>query len=325
MFKRICTIAAFVAIGCSAESDDFDYDIDGAEQGLDQDDREIVENLVEAGFPVDYIQIVDGLVYVGSDAVVTLEASREMVGAATRGGERFDPEVDSERFRHYRTNNLLSPSISVICIDGSDFNSNSTLSAALNNAIANYNAEGLSFTMVRTNGSNSGCDAEIIADRVGGFQASAGFPSGGQPYFEINVGSSLANSYGLAITTHVVTHELGHTIGFRHTDFFNRAISCGTGGNEGSGGVGAVYIPGTPTGASFNGSVMNSCFNGGSNGNWTADDEIALQALYGGGGGGPANPNSCVETASCGSQAPGGCWCDAQCVSFGDCCSDGPC
>ncbi len=32
------------------------------------------------------------------------------------------------------------------------------------------------------------------------------------------------------------------------------------------------------------------------------------------------NPNSC--SGNCGSQAPGGCWCDSACASFGDCCSD---
>ncbi|ANM29526.1 hypothetical protein ABI59_07930 [Acidobacteria bacterium Mor1] len=36
--------------------------------------------------------------------------------------------------------------------------------------------------------------------------------------------------------------------------------------------------------------------------------------------GGGSNPDSCV--GNCGSQAPGGCWCDSQCASFGDCCSD---
>lgn len=33
-----------------------------------------------------------------------------------------------------------------------------------------------------------------------------------------------------------------------------------------------------------------------------------------------SNPNSC--SGICGSQAPGGCWCDDACVRFGDCCSD---
>jgi hypothetical protein len=32
------------------------------------------------------------------------------------------------------------------------------------------------------------------------------------------------------------------------------------------------------------------------------------------------DPNSCV--GNCGGQAPGGCWCDSSCASYGDCCSD---
>ncbi len=35
--------------------------------------------------------------------------------------------------------------------------------------------------------------------------------------------------------------------------------------------------------------------------------------------------NSCQQTNSCGGKAPGGCWCDSFCTSYGDCCSDGPC
>ena len=38
------------------------------------------------------------------------------------------------------------------------------------------------------------------------------------------------------------------------------------------------------------------------------------------GSGGGGGPNSCV--GNCGGQASGGCWCDSQCASFGDCCSD---
>jgi subtilisin family serine protease len=44
--------------------------------------------------------------------------------------------------------------------------------------------------------------------------------------------------------------------------------------------------------------------------------------------GGPPPPpptNSCVQNATCGGQAPAGCWCDAACTGFGDCCPDGPC
>ncbi len=39
-----------------------------------------------------------------------------------------------------------------------------------------------------------------------------------------------------------------------------------------------------------------------------------------GGNGGDDDPDSCV--GHCDGQAPGGCWCDSQCIGFGDCCDD---
>ena len=68
---------------------------------------------------------------------------------------------------------------------------------------------------------------------------------------------------------------------FRHSDFFNRSISCGGAAtNEGNGGVGAILIPGTPSGATVGGSIMNSCFRQNENGNFTASDRTALTTLY---------------------------------------------
>lgn len=46
--------------------------------GAPQAPREIVGNLLEAGFPADDIMVVDGKVYVGRDAEGTLAASREV-------------------------------------------------------------------------------------------------------------------------------------------------------------------------------------------------------------------------------------------------------
>jgi hypothetical protein len=229
------------------------------------ENQEIVSNLVQAGFPADDIQIVDGLVYVGNDAHVTAEAAREMVQAPA-GQEQ------------YRTTNLMS-GITKICINPtSGFNSYSRLSAGLDAAIANYNSLGLSFTMVR--GPATGCSANITATTMSGAGGSAGFPSGGKPYGTINIGTGL-QSYSAGVNKHVISHELGHCIGFRHSDYYNRAISCGgSASNEGTAGVGAILIPGTPSTAVSGGSVMNSCFSSSSTGNWTSSDITALDYLY---------------------------------------------
>ena len=144
-------------------------------------------------------------------------------------------------------------------------------------AIANYNALPLVFDFAR--GPTTGCSANITAATTSGAGGSAGFPSGGSPYGQINIGTG-TTSYGVNVVEHVITHELGHTIGFRHSDYYNRAISCGSGGNEGSAGVGAILIPGTPSTATVGGSIMNSCFRSSETGEFTSTDVTALNYLY---------------------------------------------
>jgi Dual-action HEIGH metallo-peptidase len=229
------------------------------------DTQEIVDNLVQAGFPTNDIQVVDGAVYVGRDAQVSLEASREML------------ETDGSSAEQYRTNNLVSSSKTKICVNPSSaFTGN--FSTGLNNALANYTNLSLTFDMVR--GPTSGCSANISAViQAGLVGGSSGFPSGGNPYGQIIIGGGLS-AYSVDVIEHVITHELGHTIGFRHSDYYNRAISCGSGGNEGSAGIGAVLVPGTPGTAVVGGSIMNSCFRSTENGEFTSSDLTALNYLY---------------------------------------------
>ena len=258
MFTRAIVFAvtcSALTFGCSTERDSA------------EDTQEIIDNLVQAGFPADDIMVSEGVVYVGRDAAVSLAASREML------------ETDRSTQEQYRTTNLVSTATRVICVNGAAFTG--TFSTALNNAIANYNGRALSFTMRRTTGSTTGCNATITARVSGGTGGSSGFPSGGRPFNTINIGSGLRTGFSVATVTHVMTHELGHTIGFRHSDFFNRSISCGGAAtNEGNGGVGAILIPGTPSGATVGGSIMNSCFRQNETGRFTASDITALNALY---------------------------------------------
>jgi hypothetical protein len=241
----------------------------GTDQPSDSSDdtQEIIDNLVQVGYPVTDIQVVDGKVYAGHDAEVSLAASREMLG-----GDHGDEQ--------YRTSNLVGTNITNICVNGAAFTGK--FSTALTNAIANYNNLGLRWRMTRTSGSTTGCSATITARLTSGTGGVSGFPSGGRPFNAINIGTGLQSSqFPTATVTHVITHELGHTIGFRHSDFFNRSISCGGAAtNEGDGGVGAILIPGTPSGATVGGSIMNSCFRQNETGRFTSSDVTALNALY---------------------------------------------
>jgi hypothetical protein len=268
MLKKLCVVSAFVLLGCSGESED----IETIER--EDDVLEIVDNLVDAGYPESEIEVKDdGRVFVGGDAHVTLQASREMIGLTSDGHDHGD------EFRQYRTTNLVGAGIDTICINGAA--ATGGMSTSLDNAIANYNALPLQFDFLRVgNGGNGACDATITMSVKGSAGGMSGFPSGGLPYNKMQVGKTTVN-YGIPVATHVIEHEIGHTIGFRHTDYYNRAISCGgSASNEGDGGVGAILIPGTPNNAVFDGSVYNSCFHGGSTGVFTNTDVTALNALY---------------------------------------------
>jgi hypothetical protein len=242
-----------LAFGCSAEQTPAD------------ETQEIVDNLVQAGFLADDIMVVDGDVFVGRDAHVTLEASREMLETGASSAEQ------------YRTTNLVSGKTKICINPTATFNSYSRLSAGLTAAIANYNALPLVWDMAR--GPTTGCSANITATVMSGVGGSAGFPSGGNPYGTINIGTGL-QSYSAGVNEHVISHELGHTVGFRHSDYYTRTISCGSGGNEGTAGVGAILISGTPSTAVVGGSIMNSCFRSTETGNFTSSDVTALNALY---------------------------------------------
>jgi hypothetical protein len=150
--------------------------------------------------------------------------------------------------------------------------------AALDEAIARYNGEKLSITFRRVNGS-----ANInIVKGSGNYLASAGFPySNGDPYNQVKVNSAfLGNNPNQSYLATILAHEIGHCIGFRHTDYMDRSTSCGGQyANEGASTIGAIHIPGTPTTADAN-SWMLACIGTGVNRPFNANDKTALNYLY---------------------------------------------
>src|SRR5881628_2324744 len=105
----VLAVCGALTFGCSAEIRDSEVDT-----------NEIISNLMQAGFPQDDIMVVDGVVYVGRDAEVSLQASREML------------EVPPSFYEQYRTTNLVSRSLATICVNGAAFTG--SFSTALNNA-----------------------------------------------------------------------------------------------------------------------------------------------------------------------------------------------
>ena len=179
----------------------------------------------------------------------------------------------------YRTNNLVTGLPRVITVSLSGRNITDLLEDGVEAAVARYNSEGLGLTFQYVGRTGNGT-INISVVNTGQYIASAGFPSGGNPYGTIKYARNFTSGYSVGFVTTVVAHEMGHCIGFRHTDYMNRAYSCGgSGGNEGSGSVGAVHIPGTPTGPD-SGSWMLACLSATTNRPFNNNDKTALNYLY---------------------------------------------
>jgi hypothetical protein len=186
----------------------------------------------------------------------------------------------------YRTTNLVTPGTGrVYSILVSNLTTPYVQGTDL--AISRYNALGLKISFKRITSGTA--DITILGFNQrprGGYitLGSSGFPSGGAPYNTIKM-----NTNSLAYGTNpdvnyvgsVIQHELGHCFGMRHTDYYDRSISCGgTTSNEGASTIGAILIPGTPaTATNAAGSWMLACSNGGDR-TFNSDDVIGLNYLY---------------------------------------------
>ena len=153
---------------------------------------------------------------------------------------------------------------------------------AINAAIADMsgiNNSSVNFSLV-----NSISNADIVIESDGGSLpnnviASAGFPSGGQPYNSVIVNLDFFSNMTVseAGKRYNMVHELGHCIGLRHTNWVSRG--------EPADPWGANQIPGTPT------SDPNSVMNGGTAlstwAGFSSNDIVAIETLY------PTTTGSC--------------------------------
>ncbi|WP_228852251.1 M57 family metalloprotease [Aegicerativicinus sediminis] len=284
MYKKIKLVssiglvcASLIFTGCSSE--------DNGTNELDELNSQLEEfsvKLENLGFNTDDLVVIDfqgtpGFL-VERDIFLTPEKINNMSPAVSVDNGELNVE-------HYRTTNLVEGTPRTIYVY-MDSGFNSDMQAAFDLAISRYNSENLNLTFARA--SSAGADIDILAQRIPKYYGwtilgqSAGFPENGEPASPIILNSSVyspkrGNIPADAAT--VIAHEIGHAIGFRHTDYMDRSFSCGgSADNEGDAGVGAVHISGTPT-TPDGGSWMLACSNG-TDRPFTANDKTALANTY---------------------------------------------
>ena len=246
---------------------------------LTQDEKALVKS---AGFNGEWAEkTADGNYLIEGDILLSKTQLQSMVGIAATSEYVIGNE------EHYVTTNLVNTGTGIRTITvslGSGFPS--YYSTGLDLALAHYNNLNLNIHFQRVaSGGEINIKGANLGRSFGGciLGQSAGFPDASgnpAPGFTLST-SKCATSY---ISTankadEVMAHEMGHCIGFRHTDYMNR-ISCGSNSNEGTAGVGAIHVDGTiatVTSGNYN-SWMMACVNG--DNSFSSEDNFALQSVY---------------------------------------------
>ena len=234
--------------------------------------QEALGQIKALGFGTDDVRAVAGGFVVEGDMLLT-----NAMLASAPGYSTLRVGADEQ----YRTTNLVGSLPRTLTVSlSSQFPA--AYGPAIDEAIRRYNAANLQLHFTRVaNDAASDLPVKYSADLGPGVLGqSGGFPSGGNPAPGFTLVPNVINSSTTNYIATIMAHEMGHCIGMRHTDYYNRQYSCGgRKSNEGASTVGAILIPGTPSLAEPN-SWMLACVGTDVDRPFTANDLTALNYIY---------------------------------------------
>ncbi|MDN5284504.1 MAG: Dual-action metallo-peptidase [Mucilaginibacter sp.] len=284
----IVLILLSIAVGCKKNNSNPPVKTTETSTNLTQDEK---ISIAKAGFsPTNAIRVKGGFIVEGD--ILLKQADLDFQSQHVEEIVFKKPTTEQ-----YRTLFIVSTLTNAIKVKVSAGAAQTVFTTAATKAIKRYNDLGLTITFALLDSSSTDKEDILITGQDFGdpniLGQSSGFPGpDGKPATPITLNSVRYNKdfqdKGELVT--VIAHEIGHTIGFRHTDYANRAYSCGYDlsswigilqaifkipVNEGSF---AIYIPGTPLGGEA-GSWMLACSDG-TDRPFTPSDIVALKALY---------------------------------------------
>jgi len=249
--------------------------------------RSVLNQIKSLGFDSTNVKVVkDGYIVEGD-----IFLSEKSLKDSSRKDHLILNVANTEQYRTYGYVHPMPKAITVSV----DASLSQNFSDGVNNAIARYNALNLNVTFQRVSSSANisilGFNPSPNSDGSITLGVSSNPPdANGNVNGTIQVNTNYYANSPSNIIASVIQHELGHAIGLRHTDYYNRTVSCGVSSNPnnnkepdlGDPVVGSILVPGTPGKADDTpNSLMLACNNSGIDRTFNNDDILTLQYLYG--------------------------------------------